>query len=116
MAKKRVKQLLSIKEAEAQGIERVRKPIWANPLDHLHIKPYAAPGIWTHLYCPFNQECNKRDPVEILRFQLDLNAKEYEPYTGPLPESEEYKADAAQYARCLSDRSGVAASTRSTGT
>ena len=93
--------LISIKEAEAQGIERVRKPIWSNPLDHLHI----GPGIWLHLYCPFNKECNGRDPVDILKFQQDANSKEWEPYSGPLPDSEEYKAAVAVFDGCLSPTS-----------
>ena len=89
--------LISIKEAEAQGLERVRKPIWADPLDHLHIRPHGKPGLWTHLYCPFNKECNGRDPVELLKFQLDQDAKEWEPYTGALPDSDEYKAKVAAF-------------------
>lgn len=91
--------LISIKEAEAAGIERLRKPIWANPLDHLHVPK----GIWAHLYCPFNKECNGRDPVKMLKFQLDQTTKEWEQYTGPLPDSAEYKAAVAAYDGCLTD-------------
>lgn len=92
---------LSIREAMDRGIQRIRKPIWAHPMDHLNVLPYKVPGIWTFLYCPFNKECNGRDPVEILIIQHDLDAKEWEPYTGPLPDSAEYKAAAAVYERCL---------------
>lgn len=93
-------ELISIKDAEAQGITRVRKPVWANPLDQLHI----GPGIWTHLYCPFNKECNGRDPVDMLKFQIgDLDAKEWLPHTGSLPDSEEYKAAVAVFDGCLSN-------------
>lgn len=89
--------LISIKEALAQGITRVRKPVWAEPLDQLHI----GPGIWMHLYCPFNKECNGRDPVDMLTLQADLDAKEWLPHTGPLPDSEEYKAMVAKFDGCL---------------
>jgi hypothetical protein len=92
------KKLMSLKDAEAKGVKVVRRPIWANTLDQLHI----GPGIWLHLYAPFNQECNGRDPVEILKFQEDQTAPMWEPYTGPLPDSDEYKADVAKYAGCLS--------------
>ena len=93
--------LISIKEAQDHGVERVRKPMWANKLDHLNVMPHGKPGLWTHLYCPFNKECNGRDPVEILIYQLDLHAKEYEPYTGPLPDSEEYRKAASYFDGCL---------------
>jgi hypothetical protein len=86
-------ELISINEAAAKGIQRLRKPIWAGPMDHLKIDivvGYAA-GPWTHLYSPFNQECNGRDPVDILSVNMDYELKEYIPYDGPLPESEEYK-------------------------
>jgi hypothetical protein len=92
-----VADLLSIRDAESRGIERLRKPIWANQLDHLHVPK----GIWTYLYCPFNKECNGRDPVEMLKFQLNETVKEYEPYTGPLPDSDEYKAAVTAYDGCL---------------
>ena len=92
-------ELLTLKEAEERGITRVRKPIWADKLDHLHI----GPGIWLHLYCPFNKECNGRDPVDMLKFQLDANEKAWEPYTGPLPDSDEYKAATAVFDGCLKE-------------
>lgn len=92
--------MISLNDAKAQGIERVRKPIWENHLDHLHIAPYNTfDGIWTHLYCPFNKECNGRDPVEILKFQIDVETQEWEPYTGALPDSDEYKAAVAFFAK-----------------
>lgn len=99
--------LMSLKEAKARGIKRVRQTIWANPLDHLQI----GEGIWLHQWCPFNKECNGRDPVDILQFQMDMDAQEWEAYTGPLPDSAEYKAAVAVYDGCLSSaekgRSGV---------
>ena len=91
-------ELISIAQAAEKGIERLRKPIWANQMDHLKIdiiKGMAGP--WLHLYCPFNKECNGRDPVDTLGLGMDYDAKEFEPYTGPLPDSNEYKAAQAAF-------------------
>lgn len=72
-------------------------------MDHLKIDIIdGKPGPWTHLYSPFNKECNGRDPVDMLFTQVDYDAVEVVPYTGPLPDSEEYKAAAAQFDGCLS--------------
>jgi len=90
--------LLSIKEATSKGIERLRKPIWATPEDHLKIDIFdGAHGPWFHLYAPFNKECNGRDPVDFLCLGADTDAQEWEPYEGPLPDSAEYKAACAKY-------------------
>lgn len=95
--------MISINQAAAQGIQYVRQSRWANPLDHLKIDIInGKAGPWTHLYAPFNQECNGRDPVPILSVGMDYNAEEWEPYTGPLCDSEEYKANVAVYADSLS--------------
>jgi hypothetical protein len=86
------KQLISIKEAAAIGIQRVRKPIWANKLDHLKIDIVdGEPGPWLHLWAPFNKECNGRDPVDVYAHQWNLGIREFELYDGPLPDSEAYK-------------------------
>jgi hypothetical protein len=88
--------LISINEAAALGIDRIRKPIWATPEDHLKIDIInGKPGPWIHLYAPFNKECNGCDPVNILWIQMDYNEPVYVPYTGPLPDSEEYLAKVA---------------------
>lgn len=99
-------ELISINEAAARGIERLRKPTWANPCDHLKIDVLRdgdadKPGPWTHLYTPFNKECNGRDPVDILCVTQGMDYTEHcwVPYTGPLPDSEEYKAAVAAFAR-----------------
>lgn len=89
--------LLSINEAVAQGITRVRKPVWAEPLDQLHI----GPGIWMHLYCPSNKEINGRDPVDIMKICCDMDEKAWLPHTWPGPESDDYKAMAAQFGGVL---------------
>ena len=102
--------LFSLNDAVKRGVDRVRQPNWSNPLDHLKIDlyPNGTHGPWIHLYAPFNKECNGRDPVDMLWLppptgMVDADAKSFYAYTGPLPDSEEYKADVAKYAGCLSD-------------
>lgn len=82
----------SIKGAAAAGVERVRKPAWADPLDHLKVDIIdGEPGPWLHLWCPFNKACNGRDPVDVFAYQWDLSIPEFEAYAGPLPGSEAYQ-------------------------
>jgi hypothetical protein len=86
------RRLISIEDAAAIGIQRVRKPTWADPLDHLKIDIIdGKPGPWVHLWAPFNRECNGRDPVDAFAYQWDLSVPEFELYDGPLPGSEEYQ-------------------------
>lgn len=90
--------MISIKDAAKQGIARIRKPVWADPLDHIKIDILSdgTPGPWAHLYAPFNKACNGRDPVDML-LMLDYEIREYLPYEGPLPDSEEYRAAVADF-------------------
>ena len=84
---------MSIKEAAAQGVERLRRTIWALPEDHLKIDIIdGAPGPWAHLYSPLNPECNGRDPIDISCISLDYDQKDWVPYSGPLPDSDAYVA------------------------
>ncbi len=85
--------LISINEAAAKGIERLRRPIWAIPEDHLKIDIVEGgkPGPWTHLYSPMNHELAQKDPMDVSCLHLDYEAKEYLEYTGPHGGSEEYK-------------------------
>lgn len=98
--------LISCVDAAALGVERLRKPAWANPLDHLKIDIIDGKlGPWMHLYAPFNQECNGRDPVNVLWAMGewgDMSAPAFVPYDGPLPDSEEYRADVQRYSGVLS--------------
>lgn len=67
-----------------------------------------------YLYCPFNKECNGRDPVESLIMSWGRGAADekcFVPYTGPLPDSDEYKAEVAKFDGCLKNER-LAASTR----
>jgi hypothetical protein len=108
----KTEELISVREAVERGIDRLRLPKWADPFDHVKIdiievggkKGY---GPWMHLYAPFNQECNGSDPVDMLllaNLKFDPDAKEYLPYTGPLPDSEEYKERVKGFEGVLSRR------------
>src|SRR4029077_3212709 len=95
--------MISLNQAAARGIERIRKPHWADPADHFKLDIIdGKPGPWLHLFAPFKKECNGRDPVDILwiiQFGNDADAAEFIPYDGPLPDSDAYKAAQARYAR-----------------
>lgn len=83
---------ISIKEAAAQGIRYLRKPVWANPCAHLKIDIFeGTPGPWVHLFDPCNKEANGRDPVNVLCIQMDYDKKEWLQHDGPTADSEEYK-------------------------
>jgi hypothetical protein len=89
---------ISIYEAAGRGVDRIRMERWANKFDHLKIT-IDSKGLcpWIKLYAPFNEECNGRDPVEILEWDLDCHERVYVPYEGPLPDSDEYRAEAARF-------------------
>lgn len=94
--------MFSLEEAAARGVDRVYHPNWACPLDHVKIDlfPDGMHGPWVHLYSPFNKHCNGRDPVSMLwGIGMDVHAKCFYAYAGPLPDSEEYKAEIAAYER-----------------
>lgn len=96
--------MLSIRDAVSKGITRLRKPMWANPCDHLKVDIYEGHlGPWIHLYAPFNLECNGRDPVSLLVIHVDIDEPEYVEYHGPLPDSEIYKNEQAKYTGVLKD-------------
>jgi hypothetical protein len=101
-------ELISINEAAARGIERLRKPIWATPEDHVKIDiTKGKPGIWAHLYSPFNKECNGRDPIDTLIPHWGEDAakeKAFVPYSGPLSDSPEYQEKVKQFEGCLGER------------
>ena len=99
--------LFSLREAAARGVDRVRQPNWAHPMDHIKIDILSdgRMGPWAHLYSPFNQSINGRDPVDMLCIAgmgIDPNAKGGYAYVGPLPDSEEYKTEAEQCSAQLS--------------
>lgn len=97
--------LISIRQAAARGISRLRMPQWASNFDHLKIDIInGEPGPWAHLYSPSNISINGRDPVDITCFEsinalhVDTYLEIYEPHTGPTHESQEYKDQQDQWA------------------
>lgn len=105
----RDRRLISINEAVRLGQPRLRKPIWANALDHIKLDLIdGSMGPWIHLYAPFNQECNGRDPVDILALtqQDSFDTQEFTIYDGPLPNSEEYLSAAAKFDGVLGEDAG----------
>lgn len=90
------RRLISINEAVKMGHPRLRKPIWANPLDHMKIDIIDGQmGPWLHLYAPFNVALNQRDPVDMLALEhrATFDTPEFEIYDGPVGASDEYQAD-----------------------
>lgn len=85
-------ELISIAEARHRGIARVRLPKWAIKLDHLLIGE-----LWHLIYSPTNLGINGRDPIALLSLGMSDTERIYEPYTGPLPESDEYKAEERRF-------------------
>ena len=92
--------LISINQAVKKKVDRLRKPIWANPMDHFKIDIVGDKlGPWLHFYSPFNKECNGRDPIDelFMMWSPNLDIKEFEIYNGPLPDSQEYQEAVTSY-------------------
>lgn len=89
---------ISLNEAAELGFDRVRLTKWANPMDHLKIDIIEGrPGPWVKLFAPFNLECNGRDPVAMLITTMDPDLLQFVRYTGPLPDSDEYRRAVQQF-------------------
>ncbi len=103
----RDRRLISCRQAAAMGVQRLRKPIWSNPLDHVKVDIINGQlGPWLHMFAPFNQECNGRDPIDIcwpVSDFVNVDAEELAVYDGPLPDSDEYREAAEQYVGLLKD-------------
>lgn len=88
-------ELISINDAVKLGIERIRKPMWSDPFDHVKIDIIDGQlGPWIHLFCPNNKLFNGTDPVNLpsMNGRFGFDDKDYVPYDGPLPDSDEYRA------------------------
>ncbi|MGI9485458.1 MAG: hypothetical protein ACR2RF_06160 [Geminicoccaceae bacterium] len=87
-------ELISINEAAAQGIERIRQPNWSNPNDYLKIDIVEdKPGPWLHLYSPINEPiCKQKNPQDILWIleggAEQADAKEFVRYEGKIDPDE----------------------------
>lgn len=89
---------MSCKQAASLGIERLRKPGWSNPMDHIKIDIVKGSlGPWLHVFSPINKSINGCDPVDVLWVMEpgSADAKEFVPYEGPLPDSHEYRTSVA---------------------
>jgi hypothetical protein len=85
-----------------RGAVRLRRPLWEGRFDHFKIDIFTDgerkwAGLWVHLWCPHNMSTHGRDPYDLLILEHDVTTREYEAYTGPLPDSEEYKAAVAAF-------------------
>ena len=75
--------LISINEAAAQGIDRVRMDVWANQEDHIKIDIIEGrPGPWGHLYSPVNERIGQENPKDFLLMPplIDCDRKCFRPY------------------------------------
>lgn len=81
--------LISINEAIAQGIQRVRMPSWPSPCDHLRID---SSPLW-QLYAPGKEYS---DAAQYRSSSTDHDHRAWQAYTGPLPHSAEYHEEAAK--------------------
>jgi hypothetical protein len=98
--------LISIREAAASGIDRIRKPVWSCRGDHLKLDIIdGQSGPWVHFFAPINKPLFQNDPMDIIVSSLDLDAKEYTSHTGPLPETDEYAEMIKQYERIWCQKS-----------
>ena len=98
-------ELISINEAASQGISLLRLPAWVCECAHLKIDLIdGKPGPWSHLYDPVNLLVNGKDPMNILFTEMDYTAKSWLVHTGPVFDSDEYKAKQAAYSAHLEDK------------
>jgi len=75
-------ELISIREAAKKNISLLRRPVWANPDDHikLDLSGYGEFWPWIHIYSDMNEEINGRNPVDKLVTEFDLDAKMFKEY------------------------------------
>ena len=85
--------LISIEGAIAAGIERVRMPSWNDPFTHIKIEA-TSDGVVLLLFGIRNLEINGEDPIdftEVADMVYRRQNRLFVAYTGPLPDSDEYK-------------------------
>ena len=85
--------LISIEDAIAAGINRVRMPSWNDPFTHIKIET-TNDGVVLLLFGPKNSEINEKDPVDFTGCADEYYGRQdrmFVAYTGPLPDSDEYK-------------------------
>lgn len=93
-------ELISINEAAKAGITRLRSPKWTGRFDHILIGIIEGKAAsWVNLYSPLNNCIHGSDPLPICASMGGMSYDEqgWLPYTGLLPDSEEYKKEAESY-------------------
>lgn len=76
--------MISINEALANNVTRIRVPKWACCADYLELTIIKGKdgvrrlGPWIRLFSPMNEEINGENPVSMLITNFDLNAVVYE--------------------------------------
>ena len=77
--------LISINEAAAKGIERLRKREWKLPEDNLKIDIVdGKAGPWLHLYSPINESVlGVKNPQTFLGLNFSYNTQEFLPWEEP---------------------------------
>ena len=97
--------LISLNQAAAAGIRRVREPQWASRFDHFELDVVdERPGPWVRLFSPSNRCFNGRDPQTLFAQAAPIkphDAPVFLPYRGPLPDSLEYRAQAERFDRAM---------------
>jgi len=75
---------MTLQDAAAAGIARVRLPSWVDPGDYvkLDLLPDGTHGPWGHLYAPIQPHIGLPTPYDFLLYR-DTEAG-YEAYDGPL--------------------------------
>ena len=87
-------ELISMNEAAAQGIERIRQPNWSFPTDYLKLDIVDGRlGPWVHLYSRFKGMSGEHKNPQSILWVLDggaeqANAKEFVRYDGEIDPDE----------------------------
>lgn len=97
---------ISLETAARHGIERVRHQRWANKLDHFELTIIdGKPGAWVRMWAPVNAMFGDEKPDGFQINALGVGTPSvsptkplFLPYTGPLPDSDEYRAEVARFA------------------
>lgn len=99
-------ELISINDAVKLGIERLRYPTWTEPVDHLKIDIIDGQlGPLIHWFSPENKMFIGEDPIvtPTITDRSFLDDKDFVPYDGPLPDSDEYRAASAKIEADMDD-------------
>ncbi len=79
---------MTVDEAVAKGIDKIRKPIWINKDDHIKLDIInGTRGPWVHFYSPVNVPVGNKNPVSII-YEGD-SATDWEEYKPVSPERKE---------------------------